>query len=264
MPPRPSAARRGVRAVLRGAGASVLSAALLAAAPAAAAAEPPAPDSARAARRAALVAELLDEGAGAEARAEAARLRADEPEAAEAALAPLAPALALEGGSFAGFAEAFRTARDPRVFRVAGCALARAFADDPALAAAHEDLAERVALCEGSWSAKDRADAARLSGAAAAPAARGGIGGWLARRVVGFYRTFVGPALGSRCALEPSCSRYFVHAARKHGLLGVPMTADRFVREPVVSAPDRPWIRNAAGAWRHPDPVEDHDWWFGP
>ena len=72
----------------------------------------------------------------------------------------------------------------------------------------------------------------------------------------------VGPALGSRCALEPSCSRYFVHAARKHGLLGVPMTADRFVREPVVSAPDRPWVRNADGAWRHPDPVEDHDWWF--
>ena len=220
------------------------------------------PDAARAARRARLVAELLAEGAGSEARAEAARLRADEPEAAGAALAPLAPALALESGLFEGFAEAFRTARDPRVFRVAGCALSRAFAADPALAAAHEDLAERVALCEGSWSEADRADAARLARAEAAPAPRGGVGGWLARRVVGFYRAFVGPAIGARCALEPSCSRYFLLAARKHGLLGVPMTADRFVREPVVSAPDRPWVRNAEGAWRHPDPVEDHDWWF--
>jgi len=227
------------------------------------AAEPAsAPDAARAGRRARLVAELLAESAGAEARAEAARLRAELPAEADAALAPSAPALALERGSFEGFAEAFRTARDPRVFRVAGCALSRAFAADPALAAAHEDLAERVALCEGSWSEADRADAARLARADAAPAPRGGIGGWLARRVVGFYRAFVGPAIGARCALEPSCSRYFLLAARKHGLLGVPMTADRFVREPVVSAPDRPWVRNADGAWRHPDPVEDHDWWF--
>ena len=227
------------------------------------AAEPAsAPDAARAGRRARLVAELLAESAGAEARAEAARLRAELPAEADAALAPSAPALALERGSFEGFSEAFRTARDPRVFRVAGCALSRAFAADPALAAAHEDLAERVALCEGSWSEADRADAARLARADAAPAPRGGIGGWLARRVVGFYRAFVGPAIGARCALEPSCSRYFLLAARKHGLLGVPMTADRFVREPVVSAPDRPWVRNADGAWRHPDPVEDHDWWF--
>ena len=225
------------------------------------AAEPAPPDAARAGRRARLVAELLDEGAGADARAEAARLRAELPAEADAALAPSAPALALEAGTFEGFAEAFRTARDPRVFRVAGCALARAFAADPALAGANADLAERVALCEGSWSEADRADAERLS-RAEKPAPRGGIGGWLARRVVGFYRTFVAPALGSRCALEPSCSRYFVLASRKHGLLGIPMTADRFVREPVVSAPDRPWVRNEQGAWRHPDPVEDHDWWF--
>lgn len=237
--------------------------ALLLVAVCAGAAEAAPPDAARAGRRARLVAELLAEGAGAEARAEAARLRAEMPADADAALAPSAPALALESGSFEGFAEAFRTARDPRVFRVAGCALARAFAADPALAAAHGDLTERVALCEGSWSEADRADALRLA-REPAPVPRGGIGGWFARRVVGFYRAFVGPAIGARCALEPSCSRYFALASRKHGLLGVPMTADRFVREPVVSAPDRPWVRNAEGAWRHPDPVEDHDWWFGP
>jgi hypothetical protein len=89
----------------------------------------------------------------------------------------------------------------------------------------------------------------------------GGIGGWFARRVVGFYRLFVGPALGNRCALEPSCSRYFLEASRRHGLLGIPMTADRFVREPVVSNSERR-IRMPDGTWRHPDPVSDHDWWF--
>lgn len=163
--------------------------------PPAACADAAAPD--RLARRAALVAELLDEGAAAEARAEAARLRA-EPFWREGALDALAP---------------------------------------------------------------------RLAAAAPAPAPDGapaaGAGSLFARAVVGFYRFAVGPALGARCALEPSCSRYFVLASRKHGWLGIPMTADRFVREPIVSAPDRPWVRNAAGAWRHPDPVEDHDWWFG-
>ena len=152
-------------------------------------------DAARLARRAALVAELLDEGAADEALAEAARLRA-EPFWREGALDALAPRLA----------------------------------------------------------------AAAPADADAAPAA--GTGSLFARAVVGFYRFAIGPALGARCALEPSCSRYFVLSSRKHGWLGVPMTADRFVREPVVSAPERPYVRNEAGAWRHPDPVEDHDWWM--
>ena len=247
---------KGCRASLIACGVALLATALRAD-------EPTMPtDSACAERRAGLVAELLAEGAGAEARVEAARLRTDFPDEAARALAQIAPALALESGTFDGFAEAFRSAHDPRVFRVAGYALSRFFAADPALAEAHEDLAERVALCEDSWTDADRADALRLMHIST-PAKRGGIGGWFARGVVGFYRTFIGPALGSRCALEPSCSRYFILASRKHGLLGVPMTADRFVREPVVSAPDRPWIRNSEGAWRHPDPVEDHDWWFG-
>ena len=87
---------------------------------------------------------------------------------------------------------------------------------------------------------------------------------WLldgAAGVVGFYRLFVGPAIGSRCVLEPSCSQYFLEAGRKHGIVGVPMVADRFVREPVVSASDR-WVRRPDGSWRHPDPVSDHDGWF--
>lgn len=87
-------------------------------------------------------------------------------------------------------------------------------------------------------------------------------GAAFARAVVSFYRFAVSPGIGSRCALEPSCSQYFLIASRKHGLLGLPMIADRFVREPVVSAPDRPVILNQSGQPRHPDPVEDHDGWF--
>lgn len=155
-------------------------------------------DAARVKRRAALVAELFEEGAAVEARAEAARLRAEFPDAAEAALAPLCPRIALSSD-----AEAPKTT-----------------------------------------------------------SRGGGIGGWLARRVVGFYRMFVGPAIGNRCVLQPSCSRYCLQASRKHGLLGLPMTADRFIREPNASAPDRPWVKTPSGEWRHPDPVEDHDFWF--
>ena len=221
----------------------------------------------RATRRAAFVAELLDEGAGHEALAEVARLRAELPDAAEDALAPLLPALALEQGTFEGFTTAFLSAHNPHVFRVAGCALHQLFQNDPELAASHPELHAQIALCEGSWSPADQAEAKqRLDAARAAPpatpASRGGIGGWFARSVVWFYRTFIGTAIGDRCVLQPSCSRYFLQASRKHGLLGIPLIADRFVREPNASAPDRLWVKTPSGEWRHPDPVEDHDFWF--
>ena len=163
-------------------------------------------EASRLARRVALVAELLGEGAAGEAVAEAARLRADMPDAADAALVALAPFLSAPGDSARDTAESPTPQATPR----------------------------------------------------------GGVGGWLARRVVGFYRLFIGPAIGDRCVLEPSCSRYCLQATRKHGIVGVPMTADRFIREPNASAPDRPWVRTPSGQWRHPDPVKDHDFWFAP
>ncbi len=83
----------------------------------------------------------------------------------------------------------------------------------------------------------------------------------IARPVVWFYRKFVGPAIGSRCALEPSCSRYFLAASEKHGILGIPMIADRFVREPVESASSE-WVVDSNGNPRHPDPVSNHDFWM--
>lgn len=207
-------------------------------------------------RRAAFAAELMAEGSFREARLEAERLRTDFPE--EAARDAR---IALLSGGLEGLEFSFRNASDPVVYRLAGCALHILFAEDPALAARYPELAEDIALCEGVWLPEDFTDARDVLGIPP-PRGNGGAGGWLSRRVVGFYKTFIGPAIGDRCVLEPSCSAYFVQASRKHGLLGVPMTADRFVREPVVSAPDRPWVRNAQGKWRHPDPVGDHDWWF--
>ena len=91
---------------------------------------------------------------------------------------------------------------------------------------------------------------------------RHGPGAAFARAVVRFYRGFIASAIGARCVLEPSCSQYFLEASRKHGILGIPMIADRFVREPPESHSDR-LIRTKNGQWRHHDPVEDHDWWFG-
>ena len=83
-------------------------------------------------------------------------------------------------------------------------------------------------------------------------------GKWIVR----FYRAPIGPAIGSRCDLLPSCSEYFMQASRAHGLLGVPIIADRFVREPsVVSAAANP-VAMPDGPVRYPDPVSDHDFWM--
>ncbi|MDD2235704.1 MAG: membrane protein insertion efficiency factor YidD [Kiritimatiellae bacterium] len=81
------------------------------------------------------------------------------------------------------------------------------------------------------------------------------------RAVVAFYRFAVSPALGARCSLEPSCSEYFRQASAKHGLLGIPIQADRFMREPsVVSAAEKPVLIN--GKTRFADPLSDHDFWM--
>ena len=217
-------------------------------------------DSARLERRAQLVRELLEEGAATEAISEAAALVAEAP-AATNALSGTSAERALYSGTREGVAEAFRTARDPRVFRVAGAALDILFRSDEDFRNAHSALATQAEMCRGSWTEKDLADAKACVDAIALVKQRRGPGAWLAAGVVGFYRLFVGPAIGDRCVLEPSCSRYYLEASRKHGILGVPMVADRFVREPVESNSPRR-IRMPDGSWRHPDPVSDHDEWL--
>lgn len=77
------------------------------------------------------------------------------------------------------------------------------------------------------------------------------------RGIVGFYRRQIRPAIGARCSLQPSCSEYFMQAGRLHGILSVPMIADRLVREPsLVRVGANPM--QVDGHWRFPDPVESH------
>lgn len=84
------------------------------------------------------------------------------------------------------------------------------------------------------------------------------IGALPVKGMVFFYRTAIAPALGSRCVLEPSCSRFSMQAARERGWLGLPMTGDRLIREPtIVSLGSHP-ITNAQGRVHFKDPVNDH------
>ena len=80
--------------------------------------------------------------------------------------------------------------------------------------------------------------------------------------VVKFYRAEIGPAIGSRCDLQPSCSEYFRQASQAHGLLGIPIMADRFVREPSVVAAKETPVTMPDGRIRYADPVSDHDYWL--
>ncbi len=79
--------------------------------------------------------------------------------------------------------------------------------------------------------------------------------------IVSFYRVAISPALGQRCSLYPSCSEYFLRASRKHGLLGFPIQADRFVREPgVVQSKKKPVVHG--NIIKYADPLSDHDFWL--
>jgi len=140
------------------------------------------------------------------------------------------------------------------------------------------DLA-RALFDEGDWTAcrvecgrveaaqPGHVEAARLRAVAEAkaglaPAASPGlwrrIGAWPVRGLVGLYRTVVAGSIGNRCVLTPSCSAYALQAARERGWLGLPMTADRLIREPsVVVAAEQP-VTDARGAIRYADPVSDH------
>lgn len=78
-----------------------------------------------------------------------------------------------------------------------------------------------------------------------------------------FYRRQIRPAIGNRCQLRPTCSEYFVQAARRYGWRAIPLLADRLVREPsVVQAAEHPLYEQDRVVY--PDPVEAHSfWWAG-
>ena len=78
------------------------------------------------------------------------------------------------------------------------------------------------------------------------------------RLLVWVYRRAIRPALGDRCVLDPSCSEYALQAARECGWLGIPMMADRWVREASVIASGEIRFQNDEGQIRYADPITAH------
>ena len=164
-------------------------------------------------------------------------------------------------GAAAAFKVAYLEAAAPEEFWEAGAALRRALAADKALRRREAATWEQLQTVCGAWPDgvrhRVRVRMERPGGSWARKAAR-----WPGRALVAVYRSQISPAIGSRCSLWPSCSAYFLEATRRHGLAGIPMGADRLVREPGVVQSGESWIELPDGRWRIADPVEAHDKWW--
>ena len=151
---------------------------------------------------------------------------------------------------------AYLNTRDPPLFWRAGCSLYFVLKADKHLRKLEDETWRSLQLCREAWPLEVWQECR--------PAGRAGpsLAALPARWIVSFYRAEIGPAIGSRCDLQPSCSQYFLEASRAHGLLGVPLMADRFVREPsVVAAKEKP-VTLPDGRIRYADPVSGHDHWL--
>jgi len=79
------------------------------------------------------------------------------------------------------------------------------------------------------------------------------------------FQKVVSPVDGPSCSFSPSCSTYGGQAIRKHGLWrGIPMTAERLMRDHRPHNPDRYPLVERDGDLYYQDPVEANDfWWSG-
>ena len=151
---------------------------------------------------------------------------------------------------------AYLQTRDTPLFWRSGCSLYFFLKADKQLRRQEDAVWQSLQLCRDAWPLEVWRECRPKKKAGASLAALPG------KWVVQFYRAQIGPAIGSRCDLQPSCSEYFMQASRAHGLLGVPIMADRFVREPsVVAAAEKP-VTMPGGRLRYADPVADHDQWL--
>ena len=159
--------------------------------------------------------------------------------------------------AFAALKVAFVRAREPETFWRAGCSLHFLAKEDGRIRKEDPALWQAVESCRDAWPAAVWSECRPAGGKGT------GWGALPGRWLVKFYRAQVGPAIGSRCDLLPSCSEYMLRASGAHGLLGIAIMADRFVREPsVVSAREKP-VTMPDGHVRYADPLEDHDFWMG-
>lgn len=149
------------------------------------------------------------------------------------------------------YARAFQSAPDRDLFLRSGCALFLLRQAQEELGRDQPALLNQLATCRNLWRWELRDEVRPV------PAETFRVSAKPAEWIVSFYRKQIGPAIGHRCSLHPSCSAYFLQASREHGLLGVPLIADRLVREPgVVSAGEQPILTN--GVLRFADPLSDH------
>jgi len=151
---------------------------------------------------------------------------------------------------------AYLNARQPPLFWRAGCSLFFFLNADAALRMQEPALWQSLQSCRDAWPLEvwQECRPRKKSGTSLASLP----GKW----VVQFYRAQISPAIGARCDLLPSCSEYFKQASRAHGLLGISIMADRFVREPsVVAAAEKPVVM-PDGQIRFEDPLSDHDSWL--
>ena len=158
--------------------------------------------------------------------------------------------------ALAGLKFAYLHTRDTPLFWRAGCSLYQFLDANNSLRQRELETWHSLQVCRETWPAEvwDECRPAMSAGPSLASLP--------ARWIVKFYRAEIGPAIGSRCDLQPSCSQYFLEASRAHGLLGIPIMADRFVREPsVVAAKEKP-VTLPDGRIRYADPVSDHDAWM--
>ena len=151
---------------------------------------------------------------------------------------------------------AYLHTRDAPLFWRAGCSLYFYLKADATLRRAKATIWQSLQSCRDAWPLEVWRECRPRKRSGDSVAALPG------KWVVKFYRAQIGPAIGSRCDLLPSCSEYFMQASRAHGLLGVPIMADRFVREPSVVAAKATPVTMPDGRIRYADPVSDHDYWM--
>jgi len=151
---------------------------------------------------------------------------------------------------------AYLNACEPPLFWRAGCSLYFFLKAEKSLRSQESVLWQSLQSCRDIWPLEvwQECRPRRKSGTSLASLP----GKW----IVKFYRAQISPAIGARCDLLPSCSEYFKQASRAHGLLGISIMADRFIREPsVVSAAEKPVVM-PDGHIRFKDPLSDHDSWL--
>jgi len=153
------------------------------------------------------------------------------------------------------FTTVFHTTTNHTLFLRSACSIYLLMQDDPALREEQAALLQQVNSTRGVWRG-DLFATCRI-----APAPRSSFWSIPGEWGIACYRHWIRPAIGSRCRLTPSCSEYTRLAFRQHGLLALPMFADRLCREPSVFQRKAHPV-GSGPELRFADPLEAHTFWF--